>query len=42
MASNPDLTQPDTATTRAPMGHPLRGTLPGPLTYLVLPSGPAW
>jgi hypothetical protein len=38
MTSNTDLTQPDTATTRAPTRHPLRGTLPGPLTYLVLAS----
>jgi hypothetical protein len=36
MTSHPDLTQPDPATIRAPMGHPLRGTLPGPVTYLVL------
>jgi hypothetical protein len=38
MTSNPDLTQPDTATTRAPTRHPLRGTLPGAVTYLVLAS----
>jgi hypothetical protein len=36
MTSNLDLTQADPATIRAPMGHPLRGTLPGPVTYLVL------
>jgi len=38
MTSNPDLTQPDTTTTGAPMGHPPRDTPPGPLTYLVLAS----
>jgi hypothetical protein len=36
MTSNTDLTQPDTATTRAPTRHPQRGTLPGAATYLVL------
>jgi hypothetical protein len=36
MASNPDLTQLDTATTRAPTRHQLGGTLPGAITYLVL------
>jgi hypothetical protein len=38
MTSNTDLTQPDTATTRALMRHPQRGTLPGAVTYLVLAS----
>jgi hypothetical protein len=41
MTSNTEFTQPDAATRRAPMGHPLGGTLPGAVTYLVLPSGPA-
>jgi hypothetical protein len=36
MTSNSEFTQPDTATTRAGMGHPLRGTLPGAVTYIVL------
>jgi hypothetical protein len=36
MTSNPDLSQPDTTTARAPMGHPPRGTPPGVVTYLVL------
>lgn len=36
MTSNTDLTQPDTATTGAPLERPLRGTLPGAATYLVL------
>src|SRR5688572_30532903 len=36
MMSNTDLRQPDSATTRDPMAHPLRGTLPGVATYLVL------
>jgi hypothetical protein len=36
MTSNTGFTQPDSATTRAPMGHPLRGTLPGAVTYVVL------
>jgi hypothetical protein len=36
MTSNTDFTQPDLATTRDPSGHPLRGTLPGALTYVVL------
>lgn len=36
MTSNTDLTHPDTATTSAALGRPLRGTLPGPATYLVL------
>jgi hypothetical protein len=36
MTSNTDYTQPDIATTRDPTGHPLRGTLPGAITYLVL------
>jgi hypothetical protein len=36
MTSNTEFTQPDTAPRRAPMGYPLRGTLPGAATYLVL------
>ena len=36
MTSNPDLSQPDTTTARAPTRHPQRGTLPGAVTYLVL------
>jgi hypothetical protein len=36
MTSNAEFTQPDTAPTRAPIGRPLRGTLPGPVTYVVL------
>jgi hypothetical protein len=36
MTSNTDLRQPDFATTRDPMAHPLRGALPGALTYVVL------
>jgi hypothetical protein len=36
MTSNTEFTQPDAATRRAPMGHPLGGTLPGAVTYLVL------
>jgi hypothetical protein len=36
MTSNTECTQPDTAPTPAPMGYPLRGTLPGPITYVVL------
>lgn len=36
MTSDTDLRQPDSATTRDPMAHPLRGTLPGVATYLVL------
>jgi hypothetical protein len=36
MTSHPDLSQPDTTTRHAPMGHPLGGTLPGAVTYLVL------
>jgi hypothetical protein len=38
MTSHTDLSQPDTATTGAPMGHPPRGTPPGAITYLVLAS----
>ena len=41
MTSNPDLSQPDTTTARAPMGHPPRGTPPGVVTWS-WPSGPAW
>ena len=36
MTSHPDLSQPDTATTGAPVGRPPRGTPPGVVTYLVL------
>lgn len=36
MTSNTDLSQPDTTTRHAPMGHPPRGTPPGVVTYLVL------
>jgi hypothetical protein len=36
MTSNTDFTQPELASTRDPRGHPLRGTLPGALTYVVL------
>jgi hypothetical protein len=36
MTSSTDFTQPDIATTRDRMGHPLRGTLPGAATYAVL------
>ena len=36
MTSHTDLSPSDTATARAPMGHPPRGTPPGIVTYLVL------
>jgi hypothetical protein len=36
MTSNTEFTQPDIATTREAMANPLRGTLPGALTYVVL------
>ena len=36
MTFNTEFTQPDAATRHAPMGHPLGGTLPGAVTYLVL------
>jgi hypothetical protein len=38
MRSNTEFTQPDTATIRAPIGHPPLGTLPGAATYVVLAS----
>jgi hypothetical protein len=36
MTSNIDFTQLDIASTRDPPGHPLRGRLPGAVTYVVL------
>jgi hypothetical protein len=38
MTSNTGFTQPDTTTARGPTGHPLRRSLPGAVTYLVLAS----